>query len=164
MVSKLEVDTIAHSGGTTGMTIDSSGRAVMPNRPYFSGTKTNQSVSGSTNTILIPDTMQNNNGSHYSTSTGKFTAPVSAVYTFGGAFVFAENQQSYGFLQHSNSGGSNILQYYTANQTDNSAAEVTRYVFTATFYMTATDTVCLTIAQFGNTQNVSCFFTGAMIG
>ena len=164
MASELHVDAIKHSGGTSAVTINSNGLMVMPNRPYFSGTKTNQSVSGSTNTILIPDTMQNNNGSHYSTSTGKFTAPISAVYTFGGSFVFSENQQSHGYLQHSNASGGSILQYYTANQTDNSAAELTRYVFTATFYMTATDTVCLTIAQFGNTQNVSCFFTGAMIG
>ena len=163
-MSNLLVQNIKHTNNTTAMTVDSNGYVVMPNRPYFSGTKTNQSVSGSTSTILIPDTMQNNNGNHYSTSTGKFTAPVSAVYTFGGSFVFAENQQSYGYLQHSNSGGSSILQYYTANQTDNSAAELTRYVFTATFYMTATDTVCLAVAQFGNTQNVSCFFTGAMIG
>ena len=99
-MSNLLVQNIKHTNNTTSMTVDSSGHAVMPQRPYFSGTKTNQSVSGSTNTILIPDTMQNNNGSHYSTSTGKFTAPVNAVYTFGGSFVFSENQQSPLMLFH----------------------------------------------------------------
>ena len=35
MASTLKVNTIAHSGGTTAMTIDSGGRMVQSNRPLF---------------------------------------------------------------------------------------------------------------------------------
>ena len=53
MVSKLEVDTIAHSGGTTGMTIDSTGRILTPARPAFRARLTTGSGGGSNGTLVF---------------------------------------------------------------------------------------------------------------
>ena len=79
MVSKLEVDTIAHSGGTTGMTIDSTGRILTPARPAFRARLTTGSGGGSNGTLVF-NTEDFDIGGNYDTSNGRFTAPVAGVY------------------------------------------------------------------------------------
>jgi hypothetical protein len=79
MVSKLEVDTIAHSGGTTGMTIDSTGRILTPARPAFRARLTTGSGGGSNGTLVF-NTEDFDIGGNYNTSNGRFTAPVAGVY------------------------------------------------------------------------------------
>tara|TARA_A100001201_G_scaffold116342_1_gene99990 strand:+ start:445 stop:939 length:495 start_codon:yes stop_codon:yes gene_type:complete len=88
MASELHVDAIKHSGGTSALTIDSSGRILTPARPSFraklSGSATTVS---SGNDIVFDDVTTSthgchNIGGHYSTSNGKFTAPIAGVYFF----------------------------------------------------------------------------------
>ena len=68
------------TGGTERLRIDSAGRVTMPYQPaftaYYGGGNT--AVSGN----LVPSSASVNTGSHYSTSTGRFTAPVAGVYQF----------------------------------------------------------------------------------
>jgi len=67
---------IARTAGTERVRIDSSGRVLTPYQPAFKaygGTFSPGSVISFTNTSV-------NVGSHYSTSTGRFTAPVSGNY------------------------------------------------------------------------------------
>ena len=79
MASTLKVNTIQHTGGTTGMTIDSSGRVTTStNRPAFVARRT----SGSSTGIIIFDTVLLNQGSHYDNSNGRFTAPIAGLYSF----------------------------------------------------------------------------------
>ena len=65
------------------LNIDTSGNVTMPYQPAFevrnSGNFTLPS-SGEAKTIFT--TVRNNRGNHYSTSTGRFTAPVSGTYLF----------------------------------------------------------------------------------
>ena len=83
MVSKLEVDTIAHSGGTTGMTIDSSGRVLTPARPsFYAYNSSNFGTGTGSGTKVVLNSTRHNTGNHYSTSTGKFTCPVAGLYFF----------------------------------------------------------------------------------
>lgn len=87
------ITTVGNTGGSTAlafksanterMRIDSAGRVTMPYQPAFSASPTG---SGTDFSYGLPDTPQvftyvwYNIGNHYSTSTGRFTAPVSGYY------------------------------------------------------------------------------------
>ena len=62
------------------MTISKEGYVNNPARPAFDVTVSNGSVS-SGNTIVFNEA-DLNNGTHYSTSNGKFTAPITGTYLF----------------------------------------------------------------------------------
>ena len=65
---------------TERMRIDSSGRVTMPYQPAFVITGDSTTTLGSNYDALIYKTVRQNSGSHYSTSTGRFTAPVAGYY------------------------------------------------------------------------------------
>lgn len=81
-MSTLKVDTIQHSGGTTGLTIDSSGRILTPKLPVFYAEKTSTFNSTSSFQEIVYDTAHINQGNCYDTSTGRFTAPITGIYEF----------------------------------------------------------------------------------
>jgi len=63
------------------MRIDSSGRVTKPYQPSFAAYVTTHTATFS-NTVITFDGTQHNNGSHYNTSNGRFTAPVNGYYFF----------------------------------------------------------------------------------
>jgi len=91
-MSNLLVQNIKHTNGTTAQTIDSTGRILTPARPAFRAHKTDASVSATNNYVL--NVASFNVGSHYSTSTGKFTCPINGVYVFYANILSANNQVS----------------------------------------------------------------------
>ena len=79
-MSTLKVDTVQHSGGTTGLTIDSSGRIKYPAQVRFLAIG---SADGFLTTATLPfPTVVRNIGSGYNNSTYKFTAPINGCYFF----------------------------------------------------------------------------------
>lgn len=72
-------DDATAANGTTSFQIDSSGRVMMPYQPCFHATHSNNSLT--TGEIVWGNSIFNT-GSNYSTSTGRFTAPVSGNYFF----------------------------------------------------------------------------------
>jgi hypothetical protein len=83
--STLHLSTIKDSTGTNNaMTIDSSGRVSMPARPSFLAYADDGwvGITAATQVTLPLDHTLHNVGSHYDTSTKKFTCPVAGLYTF----------------------------------------------------------------------------------
>ena len=89
----IKTATVKHTGGTTGLTMDSSGYVFKPAQPftvvrYAANTEHGAYNSGSNrnNVICKPSNIQINQGSNYNTSTGIFTCPVAGIYevSFGG--------------------------------------------------------------------------------
>jgi len=64
------------------MRIDSSGRVTMPYQPSFAAYRGSYSLPTQSWTTIVYDNCTLNRGSHYSTSTGRFTAPVAGYYYF----------------------------------------------------------------------------------
>ena len=88
MSSILKVDTIQNTGGTTGLTIDSSGAILKPVLLSFSayraGAATRTYSAGANISAEMTET-HHNDGGHYKTSgtdVGKFVAPFDGLYFF----------------------------------------------------------------------------------
>jgi hypothetical protein len=84
MTSVLKVDNIQNSSGTSALSIDSSGRVSLPKLIAFHVYKDNGSGMSPVNPVVF-NNETTNVGSHYSTSTGRFTAPIAGLYKFEAA-------------------------------------------------------------------------------
>ena len=83
-MSKLHVNEINAKGSdVTAMSIDTAGRVLTPALPVFFAEKTATFNSTSSYQEIVYDTAHINQGNCYSTSTGRFTAPISGIYEFG---------------------------------------------------------------------------------
>ena len=72
---------ISDGQGNIRIQADSGGRVTMPSQPAFNVTYTDGSVTFGAGVIVF-NSARTNVGSHYSTSTGRFTAPVAGHYHF----------------------------------------------------------------------------------
>ncbi len=81
MASEIGVQTIQHTNGTDAMTIDSSGRVGLSSPVAFFVRSGNSNTSAG-NVITSWSTPVVNEGNGFSTSTGRFTAPVAGIYVF----------------------------------------------------------------------------------
>ena len=77
-------NTLKHSGGTNAITIDSNGSLNFPNRVAFRAWATggNFTINAGSNAGLTFNNVVQTGGTNYSTSTGKFTVPVTGFYSF----------------------------------------------------------------------------------
>ena len=79
MASILKVNEIQHTGGTSAITVDSSGRILTPARPAFHFRR--NATMGSSGDVTYTHT-EFNIGNHAVQNTGVFTAPIDGIYQF----------------------------------------------------------------------------------
>jgi hypothetical protein len=88
---------------TNAIDIDSSGRVKKPYQPAFRVRKSaSQTIQNNSADIKVTyDTADTNIGSHYNTSTSRFTAPVAGWYHFNAFFMFESfpTDWSYSFIR-----------------------------------------------------------------
>ena len=83
MASIIKVNTIQDATNSNkAMTIDSSGRPAFPNRVAFEAWYTggNIAYNSGSNAVLTYNNVVQQGGTNYSTSTGKFTVPITGFY------------------------------------------------------------------------------------
>lgn len=114
-MSILKVDTIQNSVGTNALLIDSAARVARQNVPAFTAWNRTANFTPMSGDIIL-NTIILNNGSHYSTSTGNFTAPIAGLYFF--SFTgFTDNTTSGSNNIEIRKGGSTIVRTYTSEAT-----------------------------------------------
>jgi hypothetical protein len=86
VVNTIQSTLIEHTNGTDAMLIDSAGRVTKPNHPLFYVERgfgnLNAFVTGGTTAIATWNIFRINQGNHFTSANGRFTAPVAGVYLF----------------------------------------------------------------------------------
>jgi len=157
------------SGTNTAMTINSDGVVSTSARPAFSAYRDSTTTEGLTGTVIF-NGVYSNVGSHYNTSTGIFTAPVSGLYQFN--FVgFGSNDTSGNYL----AAGSSVMvslmtsstvfaRTYTAAA---SSAIFPNMSFSAAIPLNANDEIYISVGSsyvYSDASDAYLRFSGYLVG
>ena len=159
---EIEASQIAfETNGTERMRIDSSGRVTKPNQPSFSVSKTGGAVGAGT--FVVWNHVEHNVGSHYNTSNGIFTAPVSGVYAVS-LNVMDESTSTH--LNKQLNIYRNSYNYQRVYGTNGVASSHGRWTWSGNIYMSANDTLKILVNDmtiYGNQRDYSNF-SGFLVG
>ena len=111
-IGKEGITGISNSANATAITIDSSERVLMPSQPSF---RAESGATGYVTTSPIPfASVQHNVGSHFSTATNRFTAPIAGIYAFHVhvGFVRLDNASNYAQLEIRVNGTNDVYSYH----------------------------------------------------
>jgi hypothetical protein len=150
-----------YTANTERMRIDSSGRVTMPYQPSFSVSKTGGAVGPGT--FVVWNHVEHNIGSHYNSSNGAFTAPVSGVYAVS-LNVMDESTSTHINKQLNIYRNSYI--YQRVYGTNDAGGSHGRWTWSGNIYMSANDTLQILVNDmtiYGN-QREYTNFSGFLIG
>jgi hypothetical protein len=156
------------TNNTERMRIDSSGRVTMPYQPAFLVRSNGMSISHTVRTKVVLDLAITNIGSHFNTSTYRFTAPVAGMYHFQGNLLYrtGNNGRAILYLEVNGSADRVSTQAYHAGSFDQDAGGAT---ISGDFYLNANDYVELDVYQdsgvtVSTLANEWVTFSGHLIG
>ena len=170
-MSTLKVGTIQdHANSITAMTIDSSGRVLMPAQPSFF--TFNMNFPNGTSGIATGGTIDHNIGSHYNSSNGKFTAPITGRYMFIGASQYynaaggGSNQYQTSLFVKNGTGGSdgygaNIVQGLVVTGDASTGNKHATAQISSIFSLAANDTIAL-YTEYGG-RDIQNYFGGYLL-
>ena len=151
---------------TEAMLIDSAGRVTTPSQPYFAAEINGNSnyVTASPNTAIPFNAVVHNIGSHFNTSTYRFTAPVTGKYLMAVGLIHNEANPTgrIMFYLNGNADGGNMKWGINGSNTAGGGS----HTATAIIYMSANDYVDVR-SQSGNINNYQAghsSWTGMLIG
>lgn len=152
------------TGSSERMRIDGSGRVTMPNQPVFQAYNLS---SGSSNINQVFPNTRINEGNHYSTSTGRFTAPVAGKYLFGFGNIANSSNGTYRYYIRKN--GSNVGGHHLRIDTNATGSEYgTNATYTFPLALAASDYVNVYYIESNNGANTEggdyAIFWGYLIG
>ena len=170
-MSKILVDEIASkTGGTTGLTIDTSGQVLTPARPAFSyrtGTQNNISVNSWT-TVNFNDKLFEV-GSNFDTATKSFVAPVDGIYQFNVTVRTDNVDTASNYIQVKLEGGPQTHHFglLSVNQF-NADLTYMQWSGSAALQLTANDSIQVQIYQSGGSAQTDIHndsrFQGFLVG
>ena len=143
--------TILGTGGSTErMRIDSSGIVTMPYQPSFLAYATTDQAIVNDNAIMDFGGTTHNIGGHFSTSTGRFTAPVDGTYHLSaGAIVEGFTPSTYRIMMRFRINGAEVKAAIASGGTHNSAHDDGEASVSGTMYLNANDYVDIKLAVSG---------------
>ena len=161
------VQSVKYDASTTAMTIDSTGRVLQPNKPAFAirlqSTSSTDFTSGVTlagSTYYQSSTLEEQGGSNFNVSNGRFVAPVTGFYFFhfGGRFDSFSGSYLYVTLEGSKQIGRYLssLQATYLNPTVSGACQ-----------LDANEYINVVVTSNGDSSvsiNSDSYFSGFMIG
>ena len=171
-MSTLNVTNIKAADGSSALTIaNSTGVITNSAIPAFSANRSTALNISSTNQTVVFNAVTHNQGSHYSNSTGKFTAPVSGLYFFSagiGVLNSSDSRYLVISLQTSDTNYTDILLTGRQNAVDTTGSTYSGVHVSGVVPLTANQFV-LCKAEMQNssaivTSDKSCYFTGYFIG
>ena len=144
--------------------IDGSGYVTIPNQPCFHAKGLGNSASGygssGGNQVLVFNGTTINNGNHYSTSNGRFTAPCSGFFYFSFSLLYDDSYNNNGSAKLRKN-GSNIGEYGYVQGDSNTYIQVSA---SAVVSMSLGDYVDVHSSPAGWHVASETSFTGFMIG
>ena len=171
MASTLKVQNIAHTGGTTAMTVDSSGRVTKPQLPAFHvSLASDQTLSTTAATVLFEDRGTSYNNflqGGITISSGVITVPIAGVYQFntliransvGSGFITARIMRN--SMSGSEEGGYIIIGNTRSTDYDNLTGSTV-------YNMNASDTVKIEMKTSADTSwnvGTQSEFSGFLVG
>jgi len=171
-MSTLNVTNIKAADGASALTIaNSTGVITNSAIPAFSANRSSALNISSTNQTVVFNAVTHNQGSHYNSGTGKFTAPVSGLYFFS-AGIGVQNGSDSRYLvvslQTSDTNYTDVLLTGRSSAIDTTGTTYDGIYISGVVPLTANQFV-LCKAEMENSSacvvsDKSCYFTGYLIG
>jgi len=169
MTSTIRVDTIKNVSGTTGLTIDSSGRVLKPVIPSFMVSRNATWEVVDTGVAIAFNTDSGgqlfNNGGHFNTTINGFVAPVAGLYSFSVQIYTANSDTVNAFAPYLNGatvkligGGGLYIQQGESTAIDNTCG------LTFLLNLSVNDTIDIRAITPSDIYGSACMFCGHLVG